>query len=80
MFKITVISFIFVLMFIYYAKCNNFLKSAFFGVGSGILSLGIIGIFAPNLLNFNIFIILMSAIAGIPGVITLILLNQFLPF
>ena len=80
MFKITVISFIFILMLGYYTRCENFIKSASFGVGSGILSLGLIGIFAPNLLNFNLFIILMAAIAGIPGVITLILLNQFLPF
>ena len=67
-------------MLVYYTRCENFVKSASFGVGYGILSLGLVGIFAPNLLNFNLFIILMAAIAGIPGVITLILLNQFLPF
>ena len=66
-------------MFIYYTRCENFIKSASFGVGSGILSLGLVGIFAPSLLNFNLFIVLMAAIAGIPGVITLTLLNQFLP-
>lgn len=78
MFESIVISFVFIIMLGYYMRCDNFIKSTFFGTGSGIVSLGILGVFSSNLLNLNIFIVCISAIAGIPGVLTLILLNKFL--
>lgn len=78
MFEITVISFVFIIMLGYYMRCSSFIKSAFLGTSSGIISLGILGVCSSNLLNLNIFVVCMSAMAGIPGVLTLILLNKFL--
>lgn len=78
MFEIVVISFVFIIMLGYYMRCNSFVKSVFLGTSSGIISLGILGMCSSNLLNLNIFVACMSAMAGIPGVLTLILLNKFL--
>ena len=62
----------------YYLRCDNIIKSTLLGTSSGIVSLGIVGMISYNLLNLNIFVVCISAIAGIPGVLTLILLNKFL--
>ncbi len=78
MFEIIVISIILIIMLSYYMRCNSFIKSAFLGTSSGLISLGILGIFSPNLINLNVFIACISATAGIPGVLTLVLLNKFL--
>lgn len=78
MFESIIVAFVFIIMLGYYMRCDNLIKSIFFGTGSGIVSLGILGIFSSNLLNLNIFIVCISAIAGIPGVLTLILLNNCL--
>lgn len=78
MFESIVILFVFIIMISYYMRCDNFVKSTILGTSSGIISLGILGFFSSNLLNLNTFIVCISAIAGIPGVVTLVLLNKFL--
>lgn len=78
MFEFVVISIVFIIMLGYYMRCNSFIKSAFLGTSSGLISLGILGVLSSNLLNLNVFIACISAIAGIPGVLTLVLLNKFL--
>lgn len=70
--------FIFVTMLTCYMRCKNIWKVILFGPGSGILSLYAIGIFTTDILSFNIFTIFISTVAGIPGVITSILLNKFI--
>lgn len=78
MFEFIIILFVFIVMLGYYLRCDNIIKSTILGTSSGMVSLGILGIFSSNLLNLNIFVVCISAIAGIPGVLTLVLLNNFL--
>lgn len=78
MFTSVAILIVFIIMLGYYLRCNNAIKSTLLGTSSGIVSLGIVGIISSNLLNLNVFVVCISAIAGVPGVLTLILLNKFL--
>lgn len=62
----------------YYMRCKRPLLSIAIGSGTGLLALCIVGFLTANLLRFNIFTFLMSLIAGVPGVILVILLNFIL--
>lgn len=66
-----------ILMFAYYSRLKKPAKAVLFGMGSGILTFGIVGYFTTGLLNFTWFNLLISVIAGIPGVLTAIVLGQF---
>ncbi len=67
-----------VLMAAVYMRCKKPLRAMLFGAGGGAVTLGLLGFFTTGLLNWNLFTVLLSLVAGIPGVITAILLGQFL--
>ena len=69
---------IFLVMFGFYLRFNSFFKATMFGVTSGLIFMCAILYLKNGLLAFNLFTVLTSIVAGVPGVLSLILLNSFL--
>lgn len=61
-----------------YKKLGSCTKYVIFTAVTGLITLFAVGICSTNLLYFNSLTVCTAAVAGIPGVITTILLNYFL--
>lgn len=66
------------LMTIYYMRNDKPIVSIIIGSGSGLIGMTLLGFLTTGLVQLNILTILMSLIAGIPGLITIILLGKFI--
>lgn len=66
-----------ILMIGCYSRFKKPGRAVMFGAGSGLLAFGVVGYFTTGWLTFTWFQILLALIAGIPGVLTAILLQQF---
>lgn len=66
------------LMTIYYMRNDKPIVSIIIGSGSGLIGMTLLGFLTTGLVQLNILSVLMSLIAGIPGLITIILLGKFI--
>lgn len=73
-----IVLFVSLTMICFYARCLNFLRSFFYGAFSGILALGTTILVCPEIIKFNFFTIIITVLAGAPGVVLEILTKQFL--
>ncbi len=67
-----------VFMFVFYARTRKPVKNALIGMGSGALSLGAAKLLSMGLgfgFTINVFTCFVSVILGIPGVISMVVLN-----
>lgn len=66
-----------ILMIGFYSRFKKPALATAFGVGSGLAAFFAVGYFTDGLLSLTLFQILTAAIAGIPGVFTVVLINLF---
>lgn len=61
----------------FYSRFKKPMGAILFGAGSGAVAFGLVGYFTSGLLTLTWFNVLLSLFAGIPGVLTAVLLGRF---